>query len=100
MLDGRAVGRVWVAWSRDECRVVDLALVPEHRRRGVGSKVFGEIIAEADRRGVPVRTTVERTNEASLALHAKLGFEAVAEDEVYVAMERPVSPVRPPRASG
>jgi len=100
LLGGCPVGRVWIAWSEEECRVVDLTLLPEHRRRGVGSRVFGEIVAEADRRGVPVRTTVERTNAASLAFHAELGFEAVAEDQVYLAMERPVIPGRRPRASG
>jgi GNAT superfamily N-acetyltransferase len=100
LLDGTPVGRVWVAWSTEECRVVDLALLPEHRRRGMGTHVFREILTEADRRGVPVRTTVARTNGPSLALHAQLGFVAVAEDDVYVAMERPVSSARPPRASG
>jgi hypothetical protein len=47
-----------------------------------------------------VRTTVERANGPSLAFHARLGFEPVAEDAVHVAMERPVSPGGPPRASG
>ena len=100
LLDGRPVGRVWVAWSPEECRVVDVALLPGHRRRGVGRHVYGEIIAEADRRGLPVRSTVDRTNGPSIAFHRRLGFDLVAEDAVNLAFERPVSRDRLQRASG
>ena len=77
--------------------MVDVALLPEHRRRGIGRHVYAEILAEADRRGVPVRTTVDRTNGPSLAFHARLGFEAIAEDAVRVSFERPVSAARRPK---
>lgn len=100
LLDGRPVGRLWVAWTEDACVLVDMALLPEHRRSGIGTQIVGEVLAEADRRGVPVRLTVERGNEPSLAFSAKHGFAEVGGDEVYVFLERPVSPARPPRASG
>jgi GNAT superfamily N-acetyltransferase len=100
LLDGRPVGRVWVAWSKLECRIVDLALLPEHRRSGIGARVVGEILGEADRRGVPTRVTVERTNGPSLAFCERFGFAAVTEDPVYLTLERPVSGGRRPRASG
>jgi hypothetical protein len=57
------------------------------------------VFAEADRTGVPVRVTVERTNAPSLAFSAWLGFLVVGEDAVFVSMERPVSGDRPPPAS-
>jgi GNAT superfamily N-acetyltransferase len=100
LLDGRPVGRAWVAWPRGECRMVDLTLLPGERRTGIGTQVLGEVFAEADRRGVPVRATVERANAASLAFSAGLGFVVVAEDPVFVSIERPVSGDRPPPASG
>ena len=52
---------------------------------------MGSVLAEADRRGVPVRLTIERTNTPSLAFVRNFGFEVVAEDAVYVVLERPVS---------
>ena len=76
-----------------------MVLLPEHRRSGIGTKVVGEVLAEADRRGVPVRVTVERTNAPSLAFCAKHGFVEVGADEVFVELERPVSPPRRPGAS-
>jgi ribosomal protein S18 acetylase RimI-like enzyme len=80
--------------------VVDIALLPAYRRRGIGSHVFREIIAKADQRDVPVRTTVAQTNGPSLAFHARLGFQVVAEDAVNVAFERPVSRDRLQPAAG
>lgn len=95
LLNGQAVGRVWVAWVAGECRIVDLALLPEHRRAGIGTHVVREILAAADRRELPVRLTVERTNTAALAFWARHGFAAVAEEAVFIALERPLS--RAPR---
>lgn len=99
LLDGCPVGRLWVAWSAEECRLVDMALLPAVRRSGIGTQVVGDVLAEAERAGVPARLTVERTNAASLAFCERLGFRAVAEDLVFVVLERPVSPASPPRAS-
>ena len=64
LLDGHPVGRLWVAWSPTECILVDMTLLPRHRRGGIGTRLVGEVLAEADRRGVPARLTVERTNGA------------------------------------
>ena len=99
LLDGRPVGRLWVAWSAKECRLVDMTLLPAHRRSGIGTRVVGDVLAEAERAGVPARLTVERTNVASLAFCERLGFRVLAEDSVFVTLERAVSPASPPRAS-
>jgi ribosomal protein S18 acetylase RimI-like enzyme len=98
LLDGRLVGRLWVAWLPGECRLVDLAILPDHRRSGIGTQVAGETLAEADRNGVPVRLSVERTNEPALAFWTRLDFAVVDEDPVYLALERPVSRARPQQA--
>ena len=99
LVDGRSAGRVWLAWAPDECRIVDLAVLPDFRRRGIARQVIGEIFAEADRRGLPVRATVERTNGPSLAMQLSLGFEVVGEDAVNYAMERPAGGARRPPPS-
>src|SRR5947207_961527 len=48
LLDGRPVGRIWVAWEPDTCVLVDMALLPEHRRSGIGGRIVGDVLAEAD----------------------------------------------------
>lgn len=91
LLDGRPAGRLWLAWEPDSCVLVDMVLLPEHRRTGIGSRIVGEVLAEADRRGVPARLTVERTNAPALAFCAAHGFVEVDGDALRVSLERPVS---------
>ena len=99
LLDDCPVGRLWVAWLPDACVLVDIILRPEHRRTGLGTRVLAEVLAEADHRGVPVRLSAQRANAPALAFYARLGFAETGGDEVYAALERPVSPARPPQAS-
>jgi GNAT superfamily N-acetyltransferase len=99
LLEGRPVGRLWVAWLPDACVLVDMILVPESRRAGIGTQLIRQVLAEADRRRVPTRVTVERTNAPSLAFCARLGFVETGGDEVFATLERPVSPARPQQAS-
>lgn len=88
LVDGEPVGRLIVARWPQELRVVDVALLPEHRGRGIGGVLLGELIEEAEERGVKVSVHVERFNPAQ-RLYARLGFRPVSEQSVYVLLERP-----------
>src|SRR5436190_9449107 len=48
--DGIAVGRLYVDRWTKEIRIMDIALLPEHRAKGIGSEVLGRLMEEA--RGV------------------------------------------------
>ena len=61
-------------WSATECLIVDLALLPEHRRQGIGTQVVAELLAQTDRAGACPRFHVERMNTPSLAFWTRLGF--------------------------
>jgi GNAT superfamily N-acetyltransferase len=89
VLGGQPAGRVWVYWSEPSCLIVDLALLPEHRRHGFGTQVVEEVLAEADRAAVPVRAHVERMNTPSLAFWTRLGFREIAGDALFLEIERP-----------
>jgi ribosomal protein S18 acetylase RimI-like enzyme len=69
-----------------EIRVVDLALLPPWRGRGIGGRLLRELLAEAAAAGLPVRVHVERTNPA-LRLYARLGFAPAAELGPYLRLE-------------
>ncbi|HEX6939117.1 MAG TPA: GNAT family N-acetyltransferase, partial [Longimicrobiales bacterium] len=66
----------------------DIALLPEHRGRGIGTALLEALIAEADAAGKPVSIHVEQYNPAR-RLYARLGFREVEDLGVYVFMERP-----------
>lgn len=83
------VGRVWVYWPGDECLIVDLALLPEHRRQGIGTRIVEKLLAEADAAGVPARAHVERLNTPSFAFWTRLGFTEIGGDELFAEIGRP-----------
>lgn len=88
LLEDLPVGRLYVARWPEELRVVDIALLPEFRRRGIGSFLMEGLIREAAERGVPVRIHVERFNPA-LDLYGRLGFRLLEDRGVYLFLERP-----------
>lgn len=86
-VDGRSAGRLIVDRRDDELHIVDIALLPEFRGRGVGSGLLGELLDEADRAGVRTTIYVEHENRAQ-ALYRRLGFGPVDDTGVYFLMER------------
>lgn len=84
--NGQPIGRLYVArWER-EIRIVDIALLPEHRNGGIGSAILKDILAEGERSGKRVSIHVEMFNPA-LALYERLGFRKLREHGVYHFME-------------
>ena len=84
--DGLPGGRLYVHRRASEIRVMDIALLPEHRGRGLGSRLMHAILDEGRRAGLPVTIHVERFNPAQ-RLYARLGFRPVAGNDVYLLME-------------
>jgi ribosomal protein S18 acetylase RimI-like enzyme len=86
LVDGRPAGRLYVARWPEEIRVIDVALLPEFRRRGVGTALLRMLLDEGAERGLPVRIHVERQNPA-LALYERLGFRLLEDRGVYLFLE-------------
>jgi ribosomal protein S18 acetylase RimI-like enzyme len=88
---GEPAGRLYVARWPDEMRIVDIALLPAFRGRGLGSELLRDLMAEADGAGKPLSIHVE-TNNPARPWYERLGFEQAGEFGVYVLMRRsPVS---------
>jgi ribosomal protein S18 acetylase RimI-like enzyme len=91
--DGKPIGRLYVARWPDDIRIVDIAILPEHRRGGIGTALIRGIFEEGDASGRKVSTHVEMFNPAR-ALYERLGFSLAGEHGVYLRMERaPLAPV-------
>lgn len=86
LLDGQPAGRLYVQQRPDEIRIIDIALLRQHRGHGIGSKLMKEILAQGHERGVPVRIHVEKNNPA-LRLYRRLGFRKIEDQGVYYLME-------------
>lgn len=85
--DGVPIGRLYVARWPEDIRVVDIALIPEHRGGGVGTRLLRGILAEGDASGRKVSIHVEIYNPAR-RLYERLGFVQAGERGVYLLMER------------
>ena len=98
LVDGEPGGRLYVdVWGK-EIRIVDIAIMPEHRNGGIGTMLLRRVFDEGDAAGKPVSIHVEVFNPAR-RLYERLGFrETGAHGDVYVLMERPVGGV--PLAAG
>jgi ribosomal protein S18 acetylase RimI-like enzyme len=84
-LDGKPVGRLYVARSAEEIRLIDIALLPEYRGRGYGSSLMRALLSEARAASKQVVLHVEQHNRAS-HLYQRLGFVTVQDDGVYKLM--------------
>jgi GNAT superfamily N-acetyltransferase len=89
--EGAPAGRLYLAQSDAEIRIIDIALLPEHRGHGIGSRLLADIFAAADDAGLPVALRVEPWNPAK-RLYGRLGFELREQEGLYETMvRRPVS---------
>src|SRR6185437_16635571 len=85
-VDGEPAGRLYVArWDHD-IRIIDIALLPEYRGRGIGTALLRELLAEAAADGKRLSIHVELNNPAR-RLYERLGFVQVEERGVYLLME-------------
>jgi ribosomal protein S18 acetylase RimI-like enzyme len=85
-MGGEPIGRLYVDRSASHIEIVDIALLPGHRGRGVGRMLIEEVLAEAGGAGRAVRIYVEQYNPAR-RLYDRLGFVRLESNGVYDLME-------------
>lgn len=86
LADGEPVGRLYVEEWPTQIRLIDIALLPEHRNRGLGSRLLRDLMAEAERARKPLTIHVEKLNPA-MRLYRRLGFRSIEDKGVYDLME-------------
>jgi len=80
-----SIGRLYLArWAREH-RIVDIALLPQHRGAGLGTALLRDLLDEAAAAGKAVTIHVEKFNPA-LTLYRRLGFIAAGEEGAYDLM--------------
>ena len=84
--EGRSVGRILIDRSGTEIVLVDVALLPALRGRGIGTGLLRDLLDEAAEAGRAVRLKVLLTNPAR-RLYERLGFVGLGNDGVYEQME-------------
>ncbi len=83
---GRPIGRLLVSELDDEFRLVDVALLAEHRNAGIGEALIRQLLDRARLSGKAVRLHVEKTNRAQ-RLYRRLGFAEIGDAGSHFFME-------------
>ena len=95
---GRTICRPALPWLcdlGDECEILSLGVVPERRRRGIGSALLAAIGEEAGRRGGHrVFLEVAADNAAARALYSTSGFIQVGSPQPLLPPRRPARSTR------
>lgn len=86
MAGEQVLGRLYLDRGETAWNVIDIALLPDHRGKGIGSRLMKEVLAEAGAVGKPVQIHVERFNPAQ-HLYDRLGFRQIADQGVYLLLE-------------
>jgi ribosomal protein S18 acetylase RimI-like enzyme len=84
--DGHPAGRILVFRSEIELRLVDIALLAEHRGSGIGRSLIQGLMAEAKAAGKPLVLHVEKQNRA-IRLYERLGFRVAGDTGGHYRME-------------
>ena len=82
----QVLGRLYLDRAEAAWNVIDIALLPEHRGKGIGSRLLTDLLTEASGAGKPVQIHVERLNQAR-RLYDRLGFRQIADQGVYLLLE-------------
>lgn len=80
--DRQPVGRIYVFDSPAELRLMDIAILPAHRRQGIGGQLIRALQVEATGRRKAIGLHVEPGNPAN-RLYQRLGFMFVEDRGAY-----------------
>jgi ribosomal protein S18 acetylase RimI-like enzyme len=85
-LDDRPIGRILVERGPAEFHLVDISILPEHRKAGIGGGLLRELLLEAASVAKSVKLFVISYNPAR-RLYERLGFSPIADDGTYIEMK-------------
>lgn len=83
---GRSIGRLYLDRRANEIRIIDIALLPHFRGRGIGVAILKHVMEIAANDHLPVTIHVEKNNPA-MSLYKKLGYKLIEDQGVYDLMQ-------------
>jgi ribosomal protein S18 acetylase RimI-like enzyme len=83
---GDRLGQMMIERGEREIRMVDLALLPEHRNVGIGTHLINGLLAEAEKAGSVFRVQVMRSNPA-VNLFERMGLVRTGETGSHYQLE-------------
>ncbi|MBK1818030.1 GNAT family N-acetyltransferase [Luteolibacter yonseiensis] len=82
---GEDAGRLILDRAPDHLHIMDIALLPGFRGRGIGTALLRQVLAEAAEKQLPVRLFAF-TGERATGLYRRLGFESIMDDGIHTEL--------------
>ncbi|HKJ79890.1 MAG TPA: GNAT family N-acetyltransferase [Prolixibacteraceae bacterium] len=87
LLKKTPIGRLYLWRTESQIRIMDIALLPEYRGKGIGTRILNSLIRESEKSVKKLNIHVEHNNPA-LSLYERMGFKKTDDTGVYYFMER------------
>jgi len=87
MLNNRPIGRLYMHYGETADRILEMGLLENYRRTGIGRKVMNMLIENALEKGQTVSLQVAWFNQGAYAFFEKLGFKAIENNGVFYEMQ-------------
>ena len=88
LFNGEPAGRLWVARTPEQIRLLDIAILPEFQNRRIGTYLLQNLIRESEATGTPLRHMIYKLNTEARRFYERLGFRLVEDERMYLLMER------------
>lgn len=88
VVEGKNVGVV--AFSRNEksINIDEIQILPEYQSKGIGTLVFSDIIANAQKEKTETTLRVLKVNFVAQKFYNKLGFEKIGDTETHFLLSK------------
>lgn len=80
-------GRLYLWKTETQIRIVDIALLPEFRNKGIGTKILNDLVDESENTGKKLTIHVKHDNPA-MVFYERLGFKKKDDDGIQYYLER------------
>lgn len=80
------VGSIWLKEMPQVVFIADIQIVPDYQRRGIGTAVLREVIAQAAAIQRDVELVVLPTNDDARRLYERIGFQVTKREAPFVYM--------------
>lgn len=82
----QAIGRLYTNETENNIHIIDIALLPKYRNKGMGKFLLQQLIAKAKKQQKTISLQVIKTNPAK-NLYNRLGFVTIKEEGIREYME-------------